>query len=488
MQFTSPLFIFIFLPLMVAALVFVPARHRRWTIIISGIAFYIIANIKTPVSILFLAICAAFTYCASYAVYVKRQKKKKTVLIFSVSVCLASLVILRVLGVQLEAYSITFLPLGMSIYLLAAVSMLIDIWRGDAEPPGSFADALLYIGFFPVFIAGPIIKYKDFIRKTSDEELDISLTAVGNGLVLFARGFIKRIGVSAILAGAYDEIVSVVVEENHLQLGVGMFLVLLMLTNVYFAFSGYSDMGRGLALILGVRLDADFYYPFAACTPFEYIDRFFISLNSFLEDYFAAPFERLVCGSEYECDQISKKRRAAAFAAGIMIAVLTVLWFKASLPMLLAFLPLILLAAGERSMRLGRQPGTYVRRNLATRTAGRIVTLALVSLFWTQLKLKSVSQMMWYFGILTSVGNYQSYRLYMTIYNREYLWALFVALWFLMPALLGWFGIDLSHGKTGAAVRTVYCVGVLVFFVFSVFVIMPQYPEYALAPFKYITF
>lgn len=487
MQFTSPLFIFIFLPLMVAALVFVPSKHRKWTIIVSGVIFYILANLKTPVSILFFAVSVAFAYCAAHAVYVKR-KKRKTVLVLSVSVCVAMLVIIRILGVRLEAYDITFLPFGMSIYLLAAVSMLIDISRGDAEPPASFADALFYVGFFPVFVAGPIIKYKDFIRKTSDAELDISLTAIGNGLVLFARGFIKRIGVSAILAGAYDEITAVVAEEARLQLGVGMFLVLLMLTNVYFAFSGYSDMGRGLALMLGVKLDNDFNYPFAACTPFEYLGRFFISLGSFLEDYVAAPFERLVCGREVDSGTVNGKRKAAAFFAGIIVAVLTVLWFKASMPMLLAFLPLILLAAGERSMRLYTRRGAHVRRNLATRTAGRIVTLVLVSLFWTQLKLRSVSQMMWYFGILTAVGRYQSYRLYMTIYNREYLWALFVAVWFLMPALFGWLGIDLSRGKTGAVLRTVYCVGILVFFVFSVFVIMPQYPEYALSPFRYITF
>ena len=191
---------------MAAAQALTPAHRRRWTILACGLVFYVLANIKTPVSILFLAVSAAFAYCAAYAVYVSRKKPKKTVLVFSVFMCIAMLAVLRILGVRLEAYDVTFLPLGVSVYLLAAVSMLIDISRGDAEPPASFADALLYIGFFPVLVAGPIIKYKDFIRKSSNEELEFSLTGVANGLVLFARGFIKRIGVSAILAGAYDDI------------------------------------------------------------------------------------------------------------------------------------------------------------------------------------------------------------------------------------------------------------------------------------------
>lgn len=99
MQFTSPLFIFIFLPLMTAALAITPARRRRWTILICGAVFYVLANIKTPVSILFLAVSAAFAYCAAYAVYVSRKKPKKTVLVFCVSVCVLMLAVLRILGV-----------------------------------------------------------------------------------------------------------------------------------------------------------------------------------------------------------------------------------------------------------------------------------------------------------------------------------------------------------------------------------------------------
>lgn len=489
MQFTSPLFIFIFLPLMAAAQALTPAHRRRWTILACGLVFYVLANLKTPVSILFLAVSAAFAYCAAYAVYVSRKKPKKTVLVFSVFVCIAMLVVLRVLGVRLEAYNVTFLPLGVSVYLLAAVSMLIDISRGDAEPPASFADALLYIGFFPVLVAGPIIKYKDFIRKSSDEELEFSLTGVANGLVLFARGFIKRIGVSAILAGAYDDISSLAVSEEKLNLGVGMFLVLLMLTNVYFAFSGYSDMGRGLALIMGIKLDNDFHYPFAACTPFEYINRFFVSLTAFLDDYLAQPLERMICGAAgTEPGKRDLRRGTAAFLAGMLVATLTALWFKASLPMLVAFLPLILLSAAERTVRACGTSGGLVRRNLATRIVGRVITLALVSLFWTQLKLRSVGQLVDYFRTLTVIGSYQSYRLYMTIYNREYLFAALVALWLLLPALLGLCGVDWSRGKAGTVLRTLYCGGIIALFVFSIYVVMPQYPEYAMSPFKYITF
>ena len=134
---------------MMAALALTPARYRRWTILISGVLFYVLANIKTPVSILFLAVSATFAYCASYAVYVSRKKPKRTMMFFCVAVCVTMFAALRFCGVWLEAYDITFLPLGVSVYLLSVISMTIDISRGDAEPPANFADALLYIGFFP---------------------------------------------------------------------------------------------------------------------------------------------------------------------------------------------------------------------------------------------------------------------------------------------------------------------------------------------------
>ena len=111
-----------------------------------------------------------------------------------------------------------------------------------------------------------------------------------------------------------------------------------------------------------------------------------------------------------------------------------------------------------------------------------------VSLFWTQLKLRSVGQLLDYFGTLTVLGSYQSYMVYMTVFNQEYIWALLAAAWLVIPSVLGWYGVDLSRGRAGAVVRTVYCVGLLACFVFSVFVIMPQYPGYAVSPFKYITF
>ena len=91
-----------------------------------------LAIVKTPVSILFLAVSAAFAYCAAYAVYVSRKKPKKTVLVFCVSVCVLMLAVLRILGVRLEAYDVTFLPLGVSVYLLATVSMLIDALNHSA--------------------------------------------------------------------------------------------------------------------------------------------------------------------------------------------------------------------------------------------------------------------------------------------------------------------------------------------------------------------
>lgn len=471
---------------MAAVSALVPTRHRRKAILILSIAFYVLANIKTPVSILFLAVSAAFSYCASYAVYISRKRSKRRMLFFCVGINVLMLVVLRYLGVRLEAYDVTFLPLGASIYLLLSVSMLIDISRSDAEPPKSFADAALYICFFPILIAGPIVKYKDFVRLTSEDEIKPSMTGMADGLLLFARGFIKRIGISAILADAYDEISTAVTSANSLQLPVGVFLVLLMLTNVYFAFSGYSDMGRGIARIMGIRLETDFYYPFAACSPTEYLKRFFGSLYFFIEDYFAEPIERAARAGV-------KKRglrcglRVVYFIVGMLMAAMSALWFKASLPMLLAFLPLMFWVACGRAYGNGTERPSPMRRNLMTRSIGRGATLVLVSAFWVQVKLRSVDQFMEYIASLTSIGSYQSYRIYMVIFNREYAWVVVCALMLTLPAIFDRCAPRLSRGRVGSIMRYIYAAGIAAVFVFSVFVIMPQYPEYAEFPFKYIT-
>lgn len=145
----------------------------------------------------------------------------------------------------------TFLPLGVSVYLLATVSMLIDISRGDAEPPPGFADACLYITFFPVMIAGPIIKYRDFVKLSSEERLDFSLVNVANGYMLFARGFVKRIGISAIMADAYDSICEAVAAEGDLKLGVGAFWSCLCSQTCILPFPAIRIWGAGLPLSWG---------------------------------------------------------------------------------------------------------------------------------------------------------------------------------------------------------------------------------------------
>ncbi len=205
MLFTSPVFLLLFLPIMLGIYTLTPPKFRPRAICGFSIAFYTLANLESPASILFLLICAIFTYCATFAAF---SVRKRYVMIFVSIVIVGALAVLRYLGVWAdEDAARQYLPIGASFYLLASFSCISDVRRGDAKMPRSFLDVLTYITFFPVMIVGPVIKYKHFAEMIKPENLHFSAPGVASGIMLFVRGFIKRVAIAAIIDEYYDSIV-----------------------------------------------------------------------------------------------------------------------------------------------------------------------------------------------------------------------------------------------------------------------------------------
>lgn len=471
MLFTSPAFIFLFVPVMIALSAVTPQRIRRNVICVFSLAFYCISGLHRPASILFLLMVAAFTYCASYAVY---SVMRRRVLVFAVSVPLLALLTLRVLAMT-PGVSAATLPLGASFFLLSAISAVVDIRRGDAPPPRSFLDILLYITYFPVLIAGPVLRYKDFVRLSDAENIRFGARNIAGGIQLFTLGFIKRVAIAAVLNSAFEKISSQIgaSPETKLNLSVAVTLGVILLVSVFFTFDGASDMGRGLSAMLGIPLAEDFGSCAAVYTLTSYANNFMHSLSVWFRDYVSDPLRRLG----------ARRQRVFSVIAAPTAALCIMLWFRAGTPVLLALGPVAALALTE----IHTPYRGWISRNLATRTLGRILTWTYAGIFWLMLRTQNVSSLVSALGKLTVAEPLQSYRLYITVLNREFFGVALLIAFVRLPVILGW----LSHAfpalerpRVTYVLRWVWTFALLALFAATVAFVLPRYPGLANQPFN----
>ncbi len=481
MLFTSPVFLLLFLPVMLGIYTLTPPKFRQGAICIISIVFYSLAHIGSPASILFLLLCAIFTYCATFAA---SSVRKTSVMIFVTVVLIGVLAVLRYLGVWAdEDAARRFLPIGASFYLLASFSCITDVRRGDAPMPRSFIDVLTYITYFPVMIAGPVIKYKDFERISKPENMQFSAVGVGSGVILFARGFIKRVAIAAIFDDYYGSIVDRLLNYNDEPLGldVGIMLSVMLLVSVYFAFSGYSDMGRGISAMLGIPLAPDFGSCILCYTPLVYARNFFSSLSDWIGDYIGSPLGELV-GIEKRTG-IRKRLLTAAVSAVCSIALLT--WFKIGLRVLPAIAVLLLPAIVNGLF----DSDEFIKNHKWAIPISWCGTLIFTTLFWMLIRTRDLKSLEMLFGNLKFSAPMQSYLVSQTFFNLEFPLVLSLIFLVQLPMLCSvLFKRYQSPFVKLPAVRWTWSLIILTVFVVCIYYYLPQYPALAAEPFRDIIF
>lgn len=475
MLFTSPVFVLVFLPMMIAVYALTPPRFRKHVICFFNVTFYVLSNLKRPICILLLLMCAAFAYCAAFAV---RSIRKTGVIVFAVSVCVLILAGLRILSMSSAPDAVRYFPVGASFYLLAVISCVVDVYRGDAPPPASFADALLYITYFPVMIAGPVIRYKDFFSMTDPEHIHISSSGVACGIQLFVLGFIKRVAIAASLDEAYIKITTQIGTDTgeNLSLPVVIILGALVLGIVYYSFSGYSDMARGISLILGIPLAGDFGSCLLPTTVTEYAENFMNSLYRWFLDYVTIPIKKR-----------GKKHTGITASLAAPITFLCIIfWFRASVPVLIAMLPMMLLTWIDSRFDTRK----LMSKNILTRTAGRILTLAVISGFWVLIRSQNVGALADKLRTMTLMTPLQSYSLYLTLFNREFFLIGIMILIVRYPVIHGYVSRYFSTFKSRryeAAAQWTWSILLMISFFFVLMYMLPQNPQLATTPFVGIT-
>lgn len=194
--------------------------------------------------------------------------------------------LLRIAGIHVDYVTLhIILPVGISFYIFQAMGYLIDVYRRQLPPCDKLADFALYVSFFPQLVAGPIERAKNLLPQLTSPR-KITPAQVNLGLYLILWGFFKKVVVADNLAQIADPVFADYASYQGLDIVLG---ILAFSIQIYCDFSGYSDVARGLAKLLGIELMINFRLPYFASSPREFWRRWHISLSTWLKDYLYIP-------------------------------------------------------------------------------------------------------------------------------------------------------------------------------------------------------
>ena len=173
------------------------------------------------------------------------------------------------------------LPLGISFYTFQSMSYTIDMYRKKYKPYDSLIEFALYVSFFPQLIAGPIVR-ANYFAKQINRKINLNFKLINTGISLFIIGCFKKIVIADQAAIFSNELFSNPLDYTFLLSAIG---ILAFSFQIYFDFSGYTDMARGLGYLLGYKLPENFLHPYGSLGIREFWRRWHLSLSSWLRDY-----------------------------------------------------------------------------------------------------------------------------------------------------------------------------------------------------------
>ena len=268
MVFSTPIFLFLFLPAVLVLNYIIPKKYiaaKNVVLLIASLFFYAWGE---PKNVLLMLLSIAVNYVCGLLLgrFDSDEKKRKVVLWASVVFNLGLLFFFKYFNfVTGGRFPEIALPIGISFFTFQIMSYTIDVYRRSVEPQKSLLKLALYISLFPQLIAGPIVRYIDVEKQLTYRECTAEKTA--RGMIRFSMGLAKKVIVS-----------------NTAWVGVICYAL-----QIYFDFSGYSDMAIGMGHMLGFDFLENFNYPYVSCSVQEFWRRWHISLSSWFRDYLYIP-------------------------------------------------------------------------------------------------------------------------------------------------------------------------------------------------------
>lgn len=294
MVFSSSLFLFFFLPCVLSGCLLLKNKYINYFLLIMSLLFYTWGEPKFVW--VFLA-SMAVNYAFGMLFYIFRAKPswKKCSLILSIVFNLGILFCYKYLGLVLNTLNLSsifpahlsniILPIGISFYTFQAMSYLFDVYNGTAVVQKNPFKLALYISLFPQLIAGPIVRYVDVADEINKRT--ITCEDICTGIRRFVVGLAKKVLISNSVALYADMAFSLT--TNELSLGGAWLGIVCYTLQIYFDFSGYSDMAIGLGKMLGFHFMENFNLPYQAASIQEFWRKWHISLSSWFRDYLYIP-------------------------------------------------------------------------------------------------------------------------------------------------------------------------------------------------------
>lgn len=381
MVFASPLFLSIFLPLLCVIYVCTPLRARNAVLLGACVVFY--AAGAGDFFFLLIGLTGVTVLLGRHAY------GNRTVTVLAILVNLIPLIyykysdffghiLLDVQGVPYDTTDKALLPLGISFYTFHAISYIVDIANGRIRADERGFRYALYVFLFPHLIAGPIVRYREIERQFADAARVVRVASVSSGMQIFIIGLAKKLLIGDAAALLADRVFGQQVPLTTATAWIGVFAYTMQ---IYFDFSGYSDMAVGLAKMFGFRFPRNFRRPYSATSMTDFWRRWHISLSRWLRDYVYIPLG----GNRYGAIRTYINLWAIFFLCG--------LWHGANYTF-------VVWGIGHGLVMVIERLGWWRPRAWW----GQIATFVLVMMLWVPFRADTVASTMHIWGAMFGIG------------------------------------------------------------------------------------
>ncbi len=325
---------------------------------------------------------------------------------------------------KLSSSQMVHLPLGISFFTFHGLTYITDIYRKEAEVSRNPLNVGLYVLFFPQLIAGPIVRYKDI--DTQLRGRSINSEKLYSGTIRFITGLAKKVLIANTLGNIADQIFAL--EHKHVSGSLTWLALLCYTLQIYYDFSGYSDMAIGLARVMGFEFLENFNFPYSATSIKDFWRRWHISLSTFFRDYVYIPLGG------------NKKGIGRTYLHLLIIFFLTGLWHGASGNYLIWGLFHGFFLVIERA-GLGR----FLEK--APRLISNLYTMFIVVIAWLFFRIEHLADIEFYLKKLFFIDTYSSLAYYPLFYLRSNVLFTFVVAWIFVFPVKHFFAFNIFNQR-----------------------------------------
>ena len=289
MVFSSITFLYYFLPILLFIYIIVPSKFKNIVLLLFSFLFYFYGE---PKYIIILLLSCVINYIAGSLIekYIEYSKKILIgVIVYNIGQLIyfkyTNFFIVNINGIfnlDINLFRIV-MPIGISFFTFQTLSYVVDVYRKEVEASKNFFDFATYLSLFPQLVAGPIVRYKTVADELKNRKMNF--TDFSSGVKRFTIGLAKKV----LLANVLGELCSVLVGMEEVTVLSSWLNAISFTLQIYFDFSGYSDMAIGLGLMFGFHFLENFNYPLIASSITDFWRRWHISLSSFFRDYVYIP-------------------------------------------------------------------------------------------------------------------------------------------------------------------------------------------------------